>query len=89
MRLEKAVAPTHQAYGPGRVTGTRELVVTRTLFIMPYRIEERIEILCDSLLDAGRIVSGIAQRLPDTVVEEIDLVKADHGTCEIFRQEPH
>ena len=32
---------------PGRVPGTRELVVTRTRFIVPYRVRgEGVEILC-------------------------------------------
>lgn len=48
-RIEKAVAALqlNPSMGrPGRVSGTRELVVTRTPFIVPYRVlRERIEIL--------------------------------------------
>ena len=60
-RIEKAVAALRLTPGmgrPGRVTGTRELVVTRTPFIVPYRIiEERIEILA---------VIHSARRWPDS-----------------------
>lgn len=60
-RLEKAVAALRLNPGmgrPGRVTGTRELVVTRTPFIVPYRIiKERIEILA---------VIHAARRWPDS-----------------------
>ena len=48
-RIEKAVAALRLTPGigsPGRGSGTRELVMTRTPFTVPYRIiEERIEIL--------------------------------------------
>jgi toxin ParE1/3/4 len=48
-RIEKAVAALcrHPEIGrPGRVDGTRELVVTGTPFIVPYRIKaKRIEVL--------------------------------------------
>lgn len=49
----------HPALGrPGRVPGTRELVVTRTSFIVPYRIMgERVEILA---------VIHVARRWPDS-----------------------
>ncbi|MGI3899090.1 MAG: type II toxin-antitoxin system RelE/ParE family toxin [Janthinobacterium lividum] len=48
-RIETAVAvlPIHPDLGrPGRITGTRELVVPRTPFIVPYRIAgSNIEVL--------------------------------------------
>ena len=48
-RIEKAVAAlrlTPNMGRLGRVSGTRELVITRTPFIVPYRVaKERIEIL--------------------------------------------
>lgn len=60
-RIEKAVNALrlHPALGrPGRVPGTRELVVTRTSFIVPYRIMgERVEILA---------VIHVARRWPDS-----------------------
>lgn len=48
-RIEKAVAALRLTPGMGRlgrVSGTRELVVTRTPFVVPYWVEEdRVEIL--------------------------------------------
>jgi toxin ParE1/3/4 len=39
--------PRHPGFGrPGRVTGTRELLVSGTPYIVPYRVDEhRIEIV--------------------------------------------
>ena len=60
-RIEKAVATlrlTPNMGRPGRIIRTRELVVTRTPFIVPYRLlRERIEILA---------VIHAARRWPDS-----------------------
>lgn len=60
-RIEKAIAALRLTPGmgrPGRVNGTRELVVTGTPFIVPYRVaEERIEIIA---------VIHAARRWPDS-----------------------
>ena len=48
-RIEKAITAlrfTPNMGRPGRISGTRELVVTGTPFIVPYRVkEDRIEII--------------------------------------------
>lgn len=63
-RIEKAVAALRLTPGmgrPGRISGTRELVVTGTPFIVPYRgTGERIEILA---------VIHAARRWPDSFPE--------------------
>jgi toxin ParE1/3/4 len=43
----EALLPNHPGMGrPGRVPGTRELVIPKTPFIVPYRVEgDRIQIL--------------------------------------------
>jgi toxin ParE1/3/4 len=43
----EALLPNHPGMGrPGRVPGTRELVIPKTPFIVPYRLEgDRIQIL--------------------------------------------
>jgi toxin ParE1/3/4 len=45
--LVETLLPTQPAMGrPGRVAGTRELVIARTPYIVPYRVvEARIEII--------------------------------------------
>jgi len=49
-----------QAWADWRVSGTRELVVTRTPFVVPYRVEEdRIEIL--AVIHAARRWPGSFQ----------------------------
>ena len=44
----ETLLPDHPDMGrPGRVSGTRELVLPKTPFIVPYRLEgNRIQILC-------------------------------------------
>ena len=47
VRAIKGILPVHPAFGkPGRVPGTRELIVPRTSVIVPYRVRgAQIEIL--------------------------------------------
>jgi len=55
--IDELLAAQPRSGRPGRVPGTRELVVTRTPYIVPYRIRQnRIEVL--------RIYHG-ARRWPD------------------------
>ena len=55
--IDELLAAQARSGRPGRVPGTRELVVTRTPYIVPYRIRQnRIEVL--------RIYHG-ARRWPD------------------------
>jgi toxin ParE1/3/4 len=55
--VENLLAGQPQMGRPGRVPGTRELVVPRTLFIVPYRIR-------DSRIQVIRVYHG-ARRWPD------------------------
>jgi toxin ParE1/3/4 len=60
-RIRAAVARLAASPGlgrPGRVAGTRELVITRTPYIVPYRVKE----------DAVQIITILhsAQRWPDS-----------------------
>jgi toxin ParE1/3/4 len=59
-RIRSAVAQLGEMTGigrPGRVTGTRELVVSGTPYVVPYRVKnERVEILA--------VIHG-AQKWPD------------------------
>lgn len=63
-RIEKAISALRLTPGmgrPGRISGTRELVITGTPFIVPYRVAgERIEILA---------VIHAARRWPDSFLD--------------------
>jgi toxin ParE1/3/4 len=59
----KILAPFPQSGRPGRIEGTRELVISRTPYIVAYRIKENtVHIL--------RVLHG-ARRWPDDVSEEL------------------
>ena len=44
--IEELLPPHPQLGHPGRVPGTRELVIPKTPFVVPYRVTNTLEILC-------------------------------------------